>query len=74
MIQKKITDYYGNTYKSRKQSKMTDYYKKIVIRGYNEKTDSWHCIECGISMGSHNPRQYCCKTYCGNFFLIAKFF
>ncbi len=24
------------------------------------------CIECGIDMGIDNPRQYCCKTYCGS--------
>lgn len=35
-----------------------------IIRGYNEITDSWHCMECGIDMGSCNPRQLCGKTYC----------
>ena len=24
------------------------------------------CIECGEDMGIDNPRQLCCKTYCGN--------
>jgi hypothetical protein len=24
------------------------------------------CISCGIDMGINNPRQYCCKTYCGS--------
>jgi hypothetical protein len=22
------------------------------------------CISCGENLGEHNPRQYCCKTYC----------
>ena len=37
------------------------------IYGYNYKTDSWHCLECGIDMGRCNPRQLCGKTYCSNF-------
>ena len=24
------------------------------------------CIKCGEDMGIDNPRQLCCKTYCGN--------
>lgn len=24
----------------------------------------WHCIICGESLGPHNPRQYCRKSYC----------
>ena len=24
------------------------------------------CIECGVDMGSSNPRQFCRKTYCEN--------
>jgi hypothetical protein len=24
------------------------------------------CVECGVDMGSSNPRQYCGKTYCRN--------
>lgn len=35
-----------------------------IVRGYNPKTDSWHCLYCGDDMGPTNPRQYCCKTYC----------
>ena len=53
------------------QRLITDYFKPIVkknkiIRGYNEETDEWHCIKCGVSMGKHNPRQYCRKSYCEN--------
>lgn len=36
------------------------------VFGYNETTDSWHCIECGIDMGPNNPRQLCGKTFCCN--------
>jgi hypothetical protein len=67
MIQKRITDYYGN-YKSKKQKRITDYFSKKVIRGYNPKTDCWHCLSCGENMGKHNPRQLCRKTYCENSF------
>ena len=34
------------------------------IGGYDEENDTWRCVGCGIDMGSCNPRQYCCKTYC----------
>ena len=34
------------------------------VYGYNEKTDEWHCGQCGISMGRNNPRQLCAKWYC----------
>lgn len=40
------------------------------IYGYNSMSDSWHCVLCGIDMGTTNPRQFCCKTYCGS--LIAE--
>jgi len=46
-----------------KQTLITDFYKKIVF-GYNKKTNSWHCLNCGIDMGPNNPRQLCGKTYC----------
>ena len=35
-----------------------------IVYGYNEKTDHWHCTQCGISMGPNNPRQLCRKYYC----------
>ena len=35
-----------------------------VVYGYNEKTDNWHCTQCGVNMGPNNPRQLCCKYYC----------
>ena len=51
-----------------KQSLITDYFAKDednkIIKGYNEKTGSWHCLECGTDMGTMNPRQLCYKTYC----------
>ncbi len=35
-----------------------------LVYGYNEKTNSWHCLECGDDMGPTNPRQLCGKYYC----------
>ena len=26
--------------------------------------DTWHCLECGVDMGSCNPRQLCGKNQC----------
>ena len=26
------------------------------------------CIDCGVDMGIHNPRQFCGKLYCKNFY------
>jgi len=52
-----------------KQTLITDYYQiqpTKIIYGYNEKTNSWHCLECGISMGPTNPRQLCGKRFCMN--------
>lgn len=36
------------------------------VYGYNEITNSWHCIECGEDMGPNNPRQLCGKYFCYN--------
>ena len=55
-IQKKITDYYSTQVLE----------SKPMITGYNPQTDNWHCLICGISMGPHNPRQLCGKTWCPN--------
>lgn len=61
----------------KKQTLITDYFstkpsistkKRKIVYGYNEETDSWHCMECGEDMGSCNPRQLCGKTYCVNKF------
>ena len=30
----------------------------------DDNADVNRCIECGIDMGVHNPRQYCGKTHC----------
>ena len=46
------------------QTIITDYYDKIKIYGYNKNTNNWHCMNCGINLGSNNPRQLCGKTYC----------
>ncbi len=50
------------------QTKITDYFVKEKIYGYNSKTDEWHCLICGESMGRNNPRQLCRKTWCSNEF------
>ena len=49
-----------------KQTLITDYFpkKQQKVYGYNSATDSWHCIECGVDMGPHNPRQVCGKWRC----------
>ena len=54
------------------QTKITDFYKYIKpppkkVYGYNNETDSWHCIQCGVDMGRGNPRQLCGKWICYNF-------
>ena len=46
------------------QKKITDYFTKEKVYGYNTKTDEWHCLICGESMGRNNPRQLCRKTWC----------
>lgn len=60
---------------NKKQTLITDYFTKSnqklssleeKIYGYNIKTDSWHCLQCGIDMGPQNPRQLCGKSYCYN--------
>lgn len=38
----------------------------LLVYGYDLKTDSWHCLECGDDMGKFNPRQLCGKTHCLN--------
>ena len=54
------------------QTLITDFFTHIKVNktnkiyGYNEITNSWHCVECGDDMGSMNPRQLCGKYYCCN--------
>ena len=67
MKQKLITDFYSCENKLKKL-KRTEHQEEKVY-GYNEKTDSWHCTECGIDMGPNNPRQLCKKFYCENKFI-----
>jgi hypothetical protein len=65
----------NNTNNNMKQTKIYDYYSKVIplnnnkekkVYGYNKETHSWHCINCGIDMGHNNSRQLCGKTYCSN--------
>ncbi len=55
-----------NKVKSYKTTFITDYYKPKKVYGYNLKTQEWHCLLCGVSMGKNNPRQLCRKSYCEN--------
>ncbi len=69
MNQTVITDFYPqnlNTSDEMKQTYITDYFpkKQLKVYGYNSATDSWHCTECGVDMGPHNPRQVCGKWRC----------
>jgi len=64
MNQSKMTDFYKYKPNHRVLHKIIDKNKKVY--GYNRKTDSWHCIQCGIDMGQENPRQLCRKYYCEN--------
>jgi len=52
--QKLLTDYYKSADKEKNETK---------IYGFNEKTNQWHCLDCGTNMGD-NPRQLCGKYYC----------
>jgi hypothetical protein len=38
--------------------------KSEIVRGYDEKLDTWRCILCGVNLGKENPRQLCSKTFC----------
>ena len=51
------------------QKLITDYFRTKVkkVYGYNPVTDSWHCIECGVDIGSNNSRQLCGKSMCYGF-------
>jgi len=72
MVQTLITDYYNRIgdkvyHQSIKiePTQTNNNTTNKIIRGYNKKTGSWHCTECGIDMGANNPRQLCRKIYCG---------
>ena len=59
-----IIDYYSKIDNSLEISKK----KRKKVYGYNSESGSWHCMECGIDMGSSNPRQLCRKFFCENIF------
>ena len=65
MKQKLITEYFENSIIKKIKLDYLNISEELVY-GYNPKTDSWHCLECGIDMGKCNPRQLCRKTYCEN--------
>ena len=71
MNQTLITDYYplqkDNISKPNNNHLQKDNNSKPndnIVYGYNVLTASWHCMECGIDMGSSNPRQLCGKNFC----------
>lgn len=39
--------------------------KPEIIKGYNPKTEHFHCVECGADMGNYQG-QLCRKSYCDN--------
>jgi len=59
IVQKKITDFYKPI-----KSSVSKY--KYIFKDYNSEIDDNYCLVCGISMGPHNPRQLCGKTWCTN--------
>lgn len=52
--------------KIHKQTLISDYFKPKpkTIRGFNDLTGNYHCLECGDNMGPNNARQLCGKYYC----------
>jgi len=57
----------NNEKKDKSQTFITDYFKsdnkKVIIKGYNPKTNHYHCCECGIDMGNY-PGQLCRYDRC----------
>jgi len=59
--------------KKQKDTLITDYFKPKsymepiieIIKGYNPKTEHFHCVECGADMGNYQG-QLCRKSYCDN--------
>ncbi len=66
-VQTKITTFFKPIVSITHVSKpIEEFPSTSKVYGYNKETDEWHCLSCGISMGTHNPRQLCKKTYCEN--------
>ena len=64
-IQTLITNFFIKTETIKTETIKTIKTEKKIY-GYNETTNSWHCLECGDDMGTMNPRQLCGKYYCCN--------
>jgi hypothetical protein len=45
-----------------------NFIKGSICYGYDDINLTWNCTLCGIDIGSTNPRQYCCKGKCDNFY------
>ena len=44
----------------------TEHDVETEVYGFNDITNSWHCLKCGCDMGINNPRQLCGKWYCSS--------
>jgi len=55
---------YRSIQKRLNQRKITDYFARMLVKGYNHRTREWHCLVCGENMGLENSRQLCRKWYC----------
>lgn len=58
--------YVNNKPISPRYSSGLTYIEGSLVLGYDCDNDTWCCSTCGVDMGSNNPRQLCCKTYCEN--------
>ena len=50
-----------------RQTKIMDYYKSVK-KPIQLEEFIWRCVICREDLGEHNPRQYCGKTYCINYY------
>lgn len=60
MSQQLITTYFKKEEYEEEPEKEPDY----KVYGFNQETNSWHCLECGVDMGKDNSRQLCGKSKC----------
>lgn len=62
-VNKEIKDETTTTNRLLVDSLITDYFRPVIVKGYNPKTNHFHCLECGVDMGNY-PGQLCRKSYC----------
>jgi hypothetical protein len=56
-------DFFSNKFGRKIDENTLSYNKTLDIEEKNEDVQNL-CLECGIDMGPHNPRQLCGKTQC----------